>query len=141
MAGILVGYGTQLGNGCTSGHGVCGIGSLRFRSLVATCTFMFSGVLTAVFSASSHLSAFENTLPFDFSSLFSFSCVLVLIAYSFLCYRYLISVLKCVRYATSYICCTILHFTRLEFILDTTISTIIYLFFFVPGIAFLFCNS
>jgi hypothetical protein len=46
-AGLLVGYGTQLGNGCTSGHGVCGISRFSTRSLVATLTFMLTGALTA----------------------------------------------------------------------------------------------
>ena len=39
-AGLLVGFGTRLGSGCTSGHAVCGIARLSLRSLVATCTFM-----------------------------------------------------------------------------------------------------
>jgi uncharacterized membrane protein YedE/YeeE len=39
-AGLLVGFGTRLGSGCTSGHGVCGISRLSLRSLVATCIFM-----------------------------------------------------------------------------------------------------
>ena len=43
VAGLLVGFGTQLGSGCTSGHGVCGIGRLSPRSLVATATFMLAG--------------------------------------------------------------------------------------------------
>ncbi len=46
LAGVLVGIGTQLGSGCTSGHGVCGIGRGSLRSLVATITFMMAGVLT-----------------------------------------------------------------------------------------------
>ncbi len=44
--GLLVGYGTQLGNGCTSGHGVCGLARRSQRSLVATMTFMISGGIT-----------------------------------------------------------------------------------------------
>jgi uncharacterized membrane protein YedE/YeeE len=40
VAGLLVGFGTQLGSGCTSGHGVCGLSRLSPRSLVATLTFM-----------------------------------------------------------------------------------------------------
>ncbi len=48
VAGLLVGIGTQLGNGCTSGHGVCGISRLSLRSLVATGTFMATGI-AAVF--------------------------------------------------------------------------------------------
>ena len=40
VAGVLVGIGTQLGNGCTSGHGVCGISRLSKRSILATLTFM-----------------------------------------------------------------------------------------------------
>jgi len=45
-AGLLVGFGTQLGNGCTSGHGVCGISRLSVRSLIATATFIGSGMAT-----------------------------------------------------------------------------------------------
>lgn len=45
-AGVIVGYGTRLGNGCTSGHGVCGIPRFSVRSLVATATFMTTGILT-----------------------------------------------------------------------------------------------
>jgi uncharacterized protein len=43
IAGLLVGYGTRLGSGCTSGHGVCGISRLSPRSLVATGAFMAAG--------------------------------------------------------------------------------------------------
>ncbi|MFK7827952.1 MAG: YeeE/YedE family protein [Oligoflexales bacterium] len=46
IAGLLVGFGTQLGGGCTSGHGVCGISRLSPRSLLATVTFILSGVVT-----------------------------------------------------------------------------------------------
>jgi len=45
LAGLLVGMGSRLANGCTSGHGICGIGRFSFRSLVATGLFMFSGML------------------------------------------------------------------------------------------------
>jgi uncharacterized membrane protein YedE/YeeE len=45
-AGLLVGFGTRLGNGCTSGHGVCGVSRGSPRSVVATATFMATGVLT-----------------------------------------------------------------------------------------------
>lgn len=45
-AGLLVGFGTRLGNGCTSGHGVCGIARLSPRSLAATGTFMASAIVT-----------------------------------------------------------------------------------------------
>jgi len=45
VAGLLVGFGTQLGSGCTSGHGVCGVGRLSPRSLVATATFMLAGAV------------------------------------------------------------------------------------------------
>lgn len=45
-AGLLVGFGSRLGNGCTSGHGVCGISRLSVRSLVATLTFVATGFLT-----------------------------------------------------------------------------------------------
>ena len=46
LAGFLVGYGTRLGSGCTSGHGVCGLPRLSIRSFVATMTFMISGIVT-----------------------------------------------------------------------------------------------
>ena len=45
-AGLLVGFGTRLGSGCTSGHGVCGISRLSQRSLVATATFITAGAVT-----------------------------------------------------------------------------------------------
>ncbi|RDS86714.1 YeeE/YedE family protein [Dyella psychrodurans] len=45
-AGLLVGIGTRLGSGCTSGHGVCGIARLSPRSIVATLVFMLSGMVT-----------------------------------------------------------------------------------------------
>ena len=47
LAGGLVGYGTKLGSGCTSGHGVCGLSRTSSRSFVATLTFMATGFLTA----------------------------------------------------------------------------------------------
>lgn len=46
VAGLLVGYGTRLGNGCTSGHGVCGLSRFSPRSLAATLTFLATGALT-----------------------------------------------------------------------------------------------
>ena len=45
LAGLLVGFGTRLGGGCTSGHGVCGLGRLSLRSLVAVIVFMVAGML------------------------------------------------------------------------------------------------
>jgi uncharacterized membrane protein YedE/YeeE len=46
LAGLLVGIGTRLGSGCTSGHGVCGIARRSPRSLAATCTFMLIAIVT-----------------------------------------------------------------------------------------------
>lgn len=46
IAGLLVGFGTRLGRGCTSGHGVCGLPRLSKRSLVATLTFMGVAIIT-----------------------------------------------------------------------------------------------
>lgn len=45
-AGLLVGFGTRMGNGCTSGHGVCGMARLSPRSIAATAAFMFAGFAT-----------------------------------------------------------------------------------------------
>ncbi len=49
--GLLVGFGTRLGSGCTSGHGICGVSRLSPRSLAATATFLFLGGLTATVMA------------------------------------------------------------------------------------------
>jgi uncharacterized membrane protein YedE/YeeE len=46
VAGLLVGFGTRLGNGCTSGHGVCGLSRFSRRSIVATLSFMAAGAVT-----------------------------------------------------------------------------------------------
>jgi uncharacterized membrane protein YedE/YeeE len=48
IAGLLVGIGTTMGGGCTSGHGVCGIARLSARSLVATATFILAGMVTVL---------------------------------------------------------------------------------------------
>jgi len=45
VSGLLVGFGTRLGSGCTSGHGVCGLSRLSLRSLIATLTFMLTAML------------------------------------------------------------------------------------------------
>ena len=60
VAAFLVGFGTKLGNGCTSGHGVCGLSRFSFRSLVSTLTFMSTGMITA--TCMSSLSQYQNTL-------------------------------------------------------------------------------
>jgi uncharacterized membrane protein YedE/YeeE len=46
IGGFLVGFGTRIGSGCTSGHGVCGLGRLSMRSLVAVLTFLITAILT-----------------------------------------------------------------------------------------------
>ncbi|MEN8424847.1 YeeE/YedE family protein [Acinetobacter junii] len=46
IAGILVGFGTRLGSGCTSGHGICGMSRLSVRSIFATVTFMLAGIVS-----------------------------------------------------------------------------------------------
>ncbi|MBK3398089.1 YeeE/YedE family protein [Methylobacterium ajmalii] len=48
VAGLLVGFGSRLGSGCTSGHGVCGLGRLSPRSMAATVTFMTVAILTVL---------------------------------------------------------------------------------------------
>lgn len=48
LAGLVAGFGARLGNGCTSGHGVCGISRFSLRSVVATLLFTVTGVLTVV---------------------------------------------------------------------------------------------
>jgi uncharacterized membrane protein YedE/YeeE len=46
VGGLLVGFGSRLGSGCTSGHGVCGVARLSVRSFIATMTFIFFGFVT-----------------------------------------------------------------------------------------------
>lgn len=46
ISGLMVGFGTRMGSGCTSGHGICGNARFSLRSLVATCVFMLTGMLT-----------------------------------------------------------------------------------------------
>ena len=48
IAGLFVGVGVKIGSGCTSGHGVCGIGRLSIRSIVATVTFMLIAIITVL---------------------------------------------------------------------------------------------
>jgi uncharacterized membrane protein YedE/YeeE len=48
IAGVLVGFGTSLGNGCTSGHGVCGLGRLSKRSFISVVIFLSAGIVAAV---------------------------------------------------------------------------------------------
>jgi uncharacterized protein len=54
LAGVLVGFGTVLGSGCTSGHGVCGMGRRSARSLAATLTFMGAGIATVFIAHLAH---------------------------------------------------------------------------------------
>jgi uncharacterized membrane protein YedE/YeeE len=51
VGGVFVGYGARLGNGCTSGHGICGLGSLQWPSALAVLTFMATAFLTANLAA------------------------------------------------------------------------------------------
>jgi len=48
VGGLLVGFGTKIGNGCTSGHGVCGISRFSVRSIIATIAFIITGVITVL---------------------------------------------------------------------------------------------
>ena len=48
IGGLLVGFGTKIGSGCTSGHGVCGISRFSLRSIIATITFIVTGVITVL---------------------------------------------------------------------------------------------
>ena len=48
LAGLLVGFGTQVGSGCTSGHGVCGMSRISKRSIVATLVFISAGITTVL---------------------------------------------------------------------------------------------
>lgn len=47
LGGLIAGFGARLSSGCTSGHGICGLGSLQLPSLLAVCTFLITAILTA----------------------------------------------------------------------------------------------
>lgn len=68
-AGLLVGLGTRLGGGCTSGHGICGLARLSKRSIVAVCTFMAAGVATATALAFSQPAASGAVSPLTLAPL------------------------------------------------------------------------
>lgn len=48
ISGLIVGVGTKMGNGCTSGHGICGIGRMNPRGIMATCMFILMGIFTVL---------------------------------------------------------------------------------------------
>lgn len=50
VSGLLVGFGTKLSNGCTSGHGLCGLPRFSIRSMVAVCTFLFTAIGFSTFA-------------------------------------------------------------------------------------------
>lgn len=81
MGGILVGYGTVISNGCTSGHAVCGISALRPRSMVATGTFCLTAFVTAMATnTSSFLPLFRNNLPVQATGITTLSCLAACVA-------------------------------------------------------------
>ena len=49
VGGLFVGMGTKIGNGCTSGHGICGISRFSLRSIIATVSFILTGIITVIF--------------------------------------------------------------------------------------------
>lgn len=66
LAGLLVGFGTRLGNGCTSGHGICGLGRMSLRSLAAVVAFLCTAILIAtITSPASGLAAYTTWLRAD----------------------------------------------------------------------------
>lgn len=65
VAGLLVGLGTELSNGCTSGHGLCGLPRFSLRSFLAVLFFLCTAIATATFSVKSHI----PDLPFKVSVL------------------------------------------------------------------------
>ena len=60
FSGLLVGIGTKMGNGCTSGHGVCGIPRLSLRSIVAVCMFMITGITTSTLNSKLHFFSYNS---------------------------------------------------------------------------------
>jgi uncharacterized membrane protein YedE/YeeE len=60
MAGFLVGAGTQLASGCTSGHGLCGLPRLSLRSITAVMIFLLTGIITATFDLNAKIPTLER---------------------------------------------------------------------------------
>lgn len=85
LGGLLVGFGTRLGNGCTSGHGVCGLGRRSPRSFTAVLTFMASGMITSILIApTSPLAEYTSILrsqrqDIPFQPLVGYSIALLLV--------------------------------------------------------------
>ncbi len=65
IAGGLVGVGTTLGSGCTSGHGLCGMARLSIRSICAVLTFLIVGIITATLDLSSFIPAIPKQFQFN----------------------------------------------------------------------------
>jgi hypothetical protein len=65
IAGGLVGVGTTLGSGCTSGHGLCGMARLSMRSICAVLTFLTVGIITATLDLSSFIPAIPKQFQFN----------------------------------------------------------------------------
>eukprot|EP01088_Endostelium_zonatum_P019877 TRINITY_DN7070_c0_g1_i2.p1 TRINITY_DN7070_c0_g1~~TRINITY_DN7070_c0_g1_i2.p1 ORF type:complete len:284 (-),score=26.47 TRINITY_DN7070_c0_g1_i2:20-871(-) len=82
FSGLLVGLGTKLSNGCTSGHGVCGLPRFSLRSLAAVMTFMATGVITAtLFPASQSITSSASSFePRQYSNVFLGSSVAILLS-------------------------------------------------------------
>jgi uncharacterized membrane protein YedE/YeeE len=94
VGGLLVGFGTKLGNGCTSGHGVCGLALLSIRSLVAVLIFMSTAMLTASLHLSAPLlvssSVSEVNKPAYFDTLMLVLMILALVGVlAVVCYSFL----------------------------------------------------
>lgn len=85
IGGFLVGFGTRLSNGCTSGHGICGLARLSKRSFIAVATFMGTGILTATLALTSHPSLRSDEPP-SVSNLYGFilTAVTLVVAWSFI---------------------------------------------------------
>jgi len=84
VAGFIVGFGTQLSNGCTSGHGICGISRLSLRSLVAVLTFMSTGIATTSFIQLTNIlpNYFNSPMSTSFPSIFiSFFTIIFFIVF------------------------------------------------------------
>lgn len=60
LAGLLVGFGTKLSNGCTSGHGLCGVSRLSIRSIVAVCVFLITAIAVSTLGYHKSLGPFSS---------------------------------------------------------------------------------
>jgi len=95
IGGLLVGFGTKTGNGCTSGHAVCGIPRLSLRSFVATCIFMITGIAVATLIPFLNITTFPDIDIHFLDTNYKFvASIFFIILFLFFLYEVIVSFIK-----------------------------------------------